>query len=188
MENIWNEERIRSELARLDIKTGLKGARLPIRFNHAKNTLGSFSVIQGEVFTFSNYYFQNPDWPVEAALDVIRHEYAHYMDYELYGNMAHGKTWKKCCSEVGAISIRCYSSTRTGYFEKKHEKEKEQIRKYDTYGEGEKIVHPHYGIGVIEEITGEGVNRRMIIDFPKTGKKKLGIEWVDQNCKRAGEA
>ena len=32
MRNIWDEKRIRTELARLDARTGLRGAGLPVRF------------------------------------------------------------------------------------------------------------------------------------------------------------
>lgn len=38
----WTEERIREEMARLDGKTKLHGAELPIKFNRARKTLGSF--------------------------------------------------------------------------------------------------------------------------------------------------
>lgn len=43
MKTIWNEARVRDELKCLDQKTGLCGAELPIVFNNAKRTLGSFS-------------------------------------------------------------------------------------------------------------------------------------------------
>lgn len=36
MQVIWNEETIREELRRLDLKTGLRGAELPIKFGKAK--------------------------------------------------------------------------------------------------------------------------------------------------------
>ena len=39
MKNIWNEAAIRKEFAKLDAKTGLKGATLPISFSNAKCTL-----------------------------------------------------------------------------------------------------------------------------------------------------
>ena len=96
---IWNEEEIRKELRRMDQLTGLSGATLPIRFNEAWATLGSYRLIGRKAggFCFSNRYLQDPDFTPEEALDTIRHEYAHYMDYELYGNTGHGRTWKACC-------------------------------------------------------------------------------------------
>lgn len=50
MKNIWNEAAIRKEFARLDAKTGLKGATLPIIFNNAKCTLGSYNPANGGHF------------------------------------------------------------------------------------------------------------------------------------------
>ena len=38
----WTEADIRKELARLDAKTGLNGATLPISFSNAKCTLGQY--------------------------------------------------------------------------------------------------------------------------------------------------
>jgi predicted SprT family Zn-dependent metalloprotease len=36
-------------------------------------------------------------------IDTILHEIAHALDYERYGNVGHGKTWKSVCREIGAI-------------------------------------------------------------------------------------
>lgn len=82
MNKKWTEADIREEMAKLDLKTGLNGAELPISFNNSKCTLGLYYSTNGGSFKFSNYYFQDPNWPIEAALDVIRHEYAH--QYGLY--------------------------------------------------------------------------------------------------------
>lgn len=50
MKNIWNEAAIRKEFARLDAKTGLKGATLPISFSNAKCTLGPITLPVEEHF------------------------------------------------------------------------------------------------------------------------------------------
>ena len=42
----WNEEMIRKELNRLDRKTGLNGAKLPIKFTHANTHLAVFMPIK----------------------------------------------------------------------------------------------------------------------------------------------
>ena len=60
MKNIWNEAAIRKEFAKLDAKTGLKGATLPISFSNAKCTLGSYNSASGGAFRFSRYYFDDP--------------------------------------------------------------------------------------------------------------------------------
>lgn len=48
MNIIWNETRVRDELKCLDQKTGLCGADIPIVFNNAKRTLGSFNTYNGK--------------------------------------------------------------------------------------------------------------------------------------------
>lgn len=185
MKIIWSEDTIRQEIAKMDAKTGLDGAHLPIRFSNAKCTLGMYKPSnEGGSFTFSNYYFQNADWPVEEALDTIRHEYAHYMEYMIYGKGGHGRTWKLCCNIVGAIPQRCYDEHRAEYYQRKHKKEEEQICRFETYIKGKRIRHPSFGVGVIEEVAGENLNKNILVDFIAVGKKRLGLAWVDENCEK----
>lgn len=184
MEMNWNEASIRKELARLDEKTGLNGASLPIHFNNAKRTLGMYGPKNGGVFCFSNYYFQDPEWPVEEALDTIRHEYAHHMDHVIYGNLGHGATWKHCCLSVGALPIRLYTDQRAKYHQHKHAEEKKLSEQFDGYRIGCCIDHPVYGVGTIKAITGESVSRNITVNFSSVGIKKLGLAWVDKNCRR----
>ena len=179
---IWDEKRIRTEFERLDKRTGLTGAKLPITFGNAKGTLGMFSQNKQPYFRFSNYWFQNPDWPEELALDVIRHEYAHYMDWELYGNCSHGQTWKACCVKVGDLPVRLYSEERDKYYLNVHRKEKELSRKYDCYKAGQAVRHPKFGEGVITAITGKGITRIAEIEFEKAGGRRISIKWLDENC------
>lgn len=121
---IWTEEMIRSEIMVMDNKTGLKGADLPIKFNPDKSALGSYCW-QGEgYFTFSERFFKDPEWPLEAAINTIRHEYAHYMDRKLYGHCGHGKTWRECCMQVGAFPIACYSKEIGDFFSLLSEKKR----------------------------------------------------------------
>lgn len=61
MKTVWNETAIRSEMARLDKRTGLKSAELLISFNNARYTLGLYDSTDRVSFKFSNYYFQDPD-------------------------------------------------------------------------------------------------------------------------------
>ena len=139
MNVIWNEARVRDELKCLDRKTGLCGADIPIVFNNAKRTLGSFSTHNGKAkqFCFSNHYFQNQDFPVEEAIDTIRHEYAHYMDFVLNGKLGHSTSWKQCCIRIGALPIRLYSEDRADYHRKKHEKERQENAKLSTAFSGD---------------------------------------------------
>lgn len=184
MKNIWNEVTIRKEFARLDAKTGLKGSKLPITFSNVKYTLGSYSSASGGAFRFSRHYFDDPSWPVEEALDTIRHEYAHYMDHMVYGNMGHGMTWKRCCIEVGALPIRCYSKERAKYHQDKHKAELEKSASLDRYRAGAFIMHPRFGRGKIVEIVGSDINRYALVSFKNMEIKKLSLKWVDKNCGR----
>lgn len=186
MEMKWTESSIRKELARLDEKTGLNGASLPISFNNAKCTLGLYCSENGGSFRFSNYYFQNPEWPVEEALDVIRHEYAHHMDHVIYDGHGHGATWKYCCRSVGALLIQCYNDQRAKYHQHKHAEEAKLSEHLDGYRIGCCIDHPVYGVGTIKNIIGESVNRCITVDFSGVGIKKLGLAWVDKYCRRCG--
>ncbi len=186
MEQIFDEEMIRAELRRLDMKTGLHAADLPIKFGKARCTLGRFSYPSEDKmeFYFSNYYFQDPMHPVEEKLDTIRHEYAHYMDYMLNGSSSHGSSWKNCCRLVGAFPTRCFSKQRSDSYLQKHEKERLLNEKYDVYVSGKKIMHPTFGEGTIVEIIGVGVSRIACVSFNGIGMKKLAISWIDLNCKK----
>ena len=187
MKNKWTESAIREEISKLDKKTGLHGARLPISFNNARCALGMYSPADGGSFKFSNYYYQDPNWPIEEALDTIRHEYAHYMDHVLYNHCAHGSTWKHCCAIVGAMPIRCYNEKRADYYRQKHLKEESLSKRYDEYYIGDIILHPKYGKGVIKYVQGESISRIITVEFTSVGEKVLGLSWVDTNCNRYHE-
>ena len=137
MKTEWSETAIRKELARLDEKTGLHGARLPISFSRAYTIIGQFSARGEGEFRFSTVYFRDPTWPVEEALNVIRHEYAHYMDYALYDGAGHGSTWKKCCTMIGAVPQRCYSSRVARLLKEKHDEEAKLSQLCDAYHVGD---------------------------------------------------
>ena len=106
---LWTEERIREELRRMDRITGLHGAELPITFTRNHRCLGSFYVEERK-FAFSLYWFDDPEWPEAEARDIIRHEYAHYMNLERNGRKNHGPEWEACCLEVGATPCARYRS------------------------------------------------------------------------------
>ena len=182
MFKVWNEEKIREELKKLDLKTGLSGAELPIRFGKAKSYLGLYYQSNGKGFYFSTYYFENPEFQEESAIDVIRHEYAHYMNHVLYDGHGHNKTWKMCCEVVGATPIRCYSEERNKYHEIKRQKENENLKRLSRYKIGQHITHPHFGMGVIEKIEKRGNSHLADVNF-SIGLKILSLKWIDENCK-----
>lgn len=186
MEPIFDEEMIRAELRRLDERTGLHAADLPIKFGRAKGTLGRFSYPSDDEmeFYFSNFYFQDPNHPLEEKLDTIRHEYAHYMDYMFNGASSHGPSWKRCCNIVGAFPTRCFSKQRSDAFLAKHERERELNEKYNNYRIGVAILHPIFGSGKIVDIVGEGIRRVACVTFESVGVKKIAVSWIDSNCKK----
>lgn len=184
MKKIWDEAAIREELARLDEKTGLNGAKLPIRFTSGESVIGCYHGDKESRFSFSKKYFQDPEWAVEEALDVIRHEYAHYMDHVIYGGYGHGKTWKMCCLKVGASPVRLYNSWKNDYYNKKRAEKEQKISEMLDYKIGDHITHPKYGEGVIMAITVEEIKQNVQVSFDSIGQKTLSLAWVNDNCKK----
>lgn len=181
MQVIWNEETIREELRRLDLKTGLRGAELPIKFGKAKSYLGLYYQTEGKGFYFSTYYFENPDFQVESALDVIRHEYAHYMNHIVYNGYGHDKTWKKCCEIVGASLIRCYNKERNEYHKMQHLQQSQLELKLKKYKIGQTITHPCFGKGLIKMIKRSGNSLYADVVF-NCCEKRISLAWIDENC------
>lgn len=187
---IWSEYRIREEMKRLDRITGLEGATLPISFGNARNTLGFFSLVNNKSgrFRFSRVYFEDPSWPQENALDVIRHEYAHYMDFELNGTVGHGITWKMCCIKVGAMPRRIYNDQGDRYRKEKLRQEKLEMKKKfsgaSEFTVGTEVKHPSFGKGKLMKIL-EKENRKLAeFSFEGANIRILDLNWVAQNCKR----
>lgn len=190
----WTEEAIRAEIRRLDEKTGLHGATLPIMIGRAKTVLGTFSVkterLNGKTvrvprqFTFSGYYFHHPELSDEFLLGVIRHEYAHYMDFVRYGQLAHGKTFRACCHTVGA-----YPRSRTKLPAALHSApapsgsgcETPQARTSTLVGPGMRFVHPVFGVGTVESVK-EG---HITLRFDRAGVRTLEQTWLTTNCQQS---
>lgn len=93
-------------------------------------------------------------------------------------------SWKRCCLEVGALPIRCYSRERAKYYQDKHEKEKQKSSALDQYMTGCAIVHPKFGTGKIIEIVGKDHTRYAVVTFMNMENKKISLTWVDENCRR----
>lgn len=113
-------------------------------------------------------------------LDLYKHEYAHYMQYHMeipkkyqWQPGIHGSAWKYCCSLVGAAPTPYY---KAGESLMKHDYEKalknpihdhtvtirdnyRREREYQAKKNSEvrfkvqdEIIHPKFGVGIIEEI------------------------------------
>ena len=107
----------------LDRKFHLNGAKIPVTFGFETDSLGSYtrqSAHEKEHFHFSllfvAYGVNNP-LSKEDRIDLFKHEYAHYMQYnmripEKYKWQAgtHGSAWKYCCSLIGAAPTPYYKA------------------------------------------------------------------------------
>ena len=170
----------------LDRKLHLNGAKVPITFGYDTDTLGSYtrrSAHEKEHFHFSllfiAYGVKNP-LSKEDRIDLFKHEYAHYMQYnmqipEKYKWQAgtHGSAWKYCCSLIGAAPTPYY---KAGEALMNHDYDKvlknrihdKSVPVRDTYQQlktaqkkkdevvqyklGDAVTHPKFGHGIVEKI------------------------------------
>ena len=86
--------------------------------------------------------------------------------------------------EVSALSIRCYNPERAKYYQTKHEYEEQKNARLDCYKLGNHIMHPISDKGRIIEITGEDIKRYAVVSFINLERKKISLEWIDENCGR----
>lgn len=199
---LWPDMRIRQELRRLDTITGLHGGDLTICYTKDERALGCFSRnMTGNLmfFQFSLVFFDDPYWPEEAALEVIRHEYAHYMDFVENKGESHGESWQECCRRIGVPPSVYYDSSD---FERKKkailQREEEKARRqkeamenalltirYGEYNIGTIINHPVWGKGMVIGTHGEGAGRAVKVRFASLGEdiKELNVAWIDMNCR-----
>ena len=183
---IWTEERIREEMRRLDEKTGLHGAQLPIEFFRGRSLLGEYCFDADKGFRFSVTYLDDPQWSERSALNLIRHEYAHYMDHVLNGSApgsSHGPRWKAYCSSIGGLPVGRYSEDVEKRYKKQMVSDASAAIRYGRYEVGRSIVHPAFGRGMIVEAAGEGPSRIITVKFGAAGLKRLGAAWVDEHCR-----
>ena len=177
---------IRAVYAELDKIFHLTGANVPITFGFDKDLLGSYTQEgngKKEHFHFSLYFVgYSMEHPLtkEDRLDLYKHEYAHYMQYNYHIPKEyewqpgiHGSAWKYCCSLVGAAPTPYY---KAGEALMEHNYEKalknpihdKTIPMRDTYRReqqyqkdknsviqyevGESVNHPKFGSGTVEKI------------------------------------
>ncbi len=202
---------IRKLYAEFDKKFHLHGADVPISFSCDKEVLGSYTragIGEREHFHFSLLFVGYAvDHPLskEERLDIYKHEYAHYMQYNMdipkayeWQPGTHGSAWKYCCSLVGAAPTPYY---KAGEALMKHDYEKvlknpihdKTIPLRDAYRQekayqanknrviqfdmGETIKHPKFGEGVIENIQQTDDSVRLQIRF-KDELKTIDQKWL----------
>lgn len=117
----WTEDKIRSIIRKLDEKTGLNGAALPIKLASHGSALGYYQYVGEKRFGFKPKFINDPNTKEAEVIDVIRHEYAHYYvdaaNLERYighsrRETSHGSDWKWACKMVGADPSRCHNAVK----------------------------------------------------------------------------
>lgn len=202
---------IRALYTELDKKFHLHGAQVPINFGFDRNRLGAYVQKrhdEEEHFHFSllfiGYAVKNP-LSKEDRMDLYKHEYAHYMQYNMeipneytWQPGIHGSAWKYCCSLVGAAPTPYY---RAGEALMKHDYDKvlknpihdktvtlrDNYRREQEYrnqkdrevkfGVGERIEHPKFGSGMIEKIEQMTGSVRLHIRFGEE-VKMIDQKWL----------
>ena len=117
----WNVEDVRDVIHGLDEKTGMDGASISIFMSKKLgdgSTLGSYHPSKDHKwrgFSFSLSYFDDSSFKDLAAIDVIRHEYCHYLVDALGlkdvfdDDSDHGIAWKTVCGLLNTIQRGTYS-------------------------------------------------------------------------------
>lgn len=202
---------IRAVYAELDKKFRLNSANIPITFGFDKDLLGSYTQAgngKKEHFHFSLYFVgYSVEHPLtkEDRLDLYKHEYAHYMQYNYeipkeyeWQPGIHGSAWKYCCSLVGAAPTPYY---KAGEALMEHNYEKalknpihdktipirdtyRREKKYQNdknrivqYEVGETVDHPKFGPGTIEKIEQLAGSVRLHIRFGED-VKVIDQKWL----------
>ena len=177
------KEMIRAEIQRLDQKTGLKGSAVTVRLYVEPEPIGCFTFIDPVrmTFGFSRTRLEEPGFTETELLAIVRHEYAHYMEYVQYGESTdHGENWKACCRRIGARPEVLYTEQFKASA-RQHQKELVRRTRVDGYTRGKLVHHPVFGTGTVEEITRFPTMTILSVRF-ENETKKLDINWVRENC------
>lgn len=213
---------IRALYEKLDKQFGLSGAKVPITFGYDEDVLGSYTPRRRDEkehfhfsLTFVGYGIKNPLSASDRA-DLYKHEYAHYMQYNMdipkeydWQPGIHGSAWKYCCSLVGAAPTPYYqvgeSMLKHDYKKAlsnpindktiplkdayRREKEYQAVKNSKVqYSIGEVVSHPKFGEGTIIDIEPLSESVRLHIKFGED-IKKLDQKWlVRSRYKKSSDA
>ena len=204
---------IRALYRELDKKFHLQGAKVPITFGFDRDSLGSYNQNghgQKEHFHFSLFfigYAVNNPLSKEDRMDLYKHEYAHYMRYNMpipkqyqWQPGIHGSAWKYCCSLIGAAPTPYYKAgealmhhnyektlrnpihDKTVTIRDQHRREQEYRRRQNViikYEKGESVDHPKFGEGIIENIEQQACSVNLHIRFGEE-MKVIDQKWLLQ--------
>lgn len=195
----------------LDRKFHLNAAKVPITFGWDKDLLGSYTRAgngEKEHFHFSLFfvgYAVEKPLSKEDRMDLYKHEYAHYMQYNMeipkqydWQPGIHGSAWKYCCSLVGAAPTPYYRAgeallkqdydkvlknpihdktipTRDTY--RREREYQESKNSVVQYQIGETVSHPKFGEGSVEDIQQLSGSVRLHIRF-KDELKVIDQKWL----------
>ena len=202
---------IRALYEELDKKFHLAAAKVPITFGFNQDLLGSYTQAghgEKEHFHFSllfiGYSVEHP-LSKEDRMDLYKHEYAHYMQYNMnipkqyeWQPGIHGSAWKYCCSLVGAAPTPYYKAgeallkqdydkvlknpihDKTIPLRDTYRREKEYQNNKNSivqYQIVETVNHPKFGEGVVEEIQQLSGSVRLHIRFGNE-LKMIDQKWL----------
>lgn len=95
------ERLIRDEMHRLDSLTGISTDESPVFLTDSYNLVGTYSPFTyPDCFSFSKKFFSDENINTETLLYIVRHEYAHCMNFRIYGQRGHGWWFKHCCEII----------------------------------------------------------------------------------------
>lgn len=120
----WTSDDIRKILMELDIKTGLEGAKLPIKissrmiktkgyfkYNKIYNTKTKKTTYVPEGFNFAKILLDGR-YSEEVVRDTIIHEYSHFYCTVKYTTIVgHGIEWKRICKSLGGSGETYFKAT-----------------------------------------------------------------------------
>ena len=203
---------IRFLYQKLDRQFGLNAAKVPINFGFDEDRLGAYTPGLGndeEEFYFSLLFIgYSVAKPLSKAdrMDLYKHEYAHYMQYNMdipdkynWQPGIHGSAWKYCCSLVGAAPTPYYKAgeglmkhdydkvikkrniaDKTIPILDQYQREQDYRKKRDSavkFNTDDEISHPKFGKGIIEQIEQLEGSVRLHIRFGDE-LKKIDQKWL----------
>lgn len=212
-----NEEKIHMAQIRflyqkLDRQFGLNSSKIPINFGFDEDRLGAYTPAgQGaeEEFYFSLLFIgYSLSKPLSKAdrMDLYKHEYAHYMQYNMpipdkykWQPGIHGSAWKYCCSLVGAAPTPYYKAgeglikhdydkvihkknlaDKTIPIRDQYKQKQEYQKKKDStiqFNINDVISHPKFGNGIIEDIEQLDGSVRLHVRFGEE-LRKIDQKWL----------
>ena len=183
---VWTVEDFRRELEKIDDFVRrtqgivLCGSTLDIELFNAKRTYGMYCINEMK-FRFSNCFF-NSEVPESCAIDVIRHEYAHYYAHAVFGYIGgHGAQFKAACKIVGALP-NTYYSRRFEAVEREKEIEKAKVY-HSRMKTGQRLVHPRYGEGTVSAIENGRTTALLTVNFKNGVERRIDECWIIANGK-----